>query len=93
MTRKTGYKATRKTIAEKRLEHRMKIWRESDPPYYWGRGQLCDPADLRELLNRDTGPVDPLDRGEAKVHQAVDQHVVDEAPGSAFDIEGSEPIT
>lgn len=35
MPKPTGYKATRKTIAQKRQEHREKVWRDADVPQSW----------------------------------------------------------
>ena len=34
----TGYKATRKTIAQKRQEYREKVWRDADVPQSWEDG-------------------------------------------------------
>lgn len=52
MATPTGYKANRKSVAERRLEARKKVWRESDVPPWWARGQLADPTLLRQLLER-----------------------------------------
>lgn len=48
---RTGYKANRKSIAQKRREYKEKVWRESDVPPYWeektSRREL-----MREMLER-----------------------------------------
>lgn len=51
MSKPTGYKATRKTIAEKRQDHRDKIWRDADVPGSWeARG--ADKGLMKDLLNQ-----------------------------------------
>lgn len=35
MAKPTGYKATRKSIAQRRKEARERIWRNADVPPYW----------------------------------------------------------
>lgn len=52
MAHPTGYKANRKSVAERRLEARKKVWRESDVPPWWARGQLADPRLLQQMLDR-----------------------------------------
>jgi len=53
VSKPTGYKATRKTIAEKRQDHRDKVWREADVPGTWeSRG--ADKNLMRDLLTRTT---------------------------------------
>jgi hypothetical protein len=52
MVKPAGYKATRKSVAERKLEARRRVWYASDVPPWWARGQLSDPALLRELMAR-----------------------------------------
>lgn len=48
---RTGYKANRRSIAQKRREYREKVWRESDVPPCWeekgARREL-----MREMLEK-----------------------------------------
>lgn len=52
MARATGYKATRKSVAERRLEACKRVWYASDVPPWWARGELSDPRLMRELMER-----------------------------------------
>lgn len=52
MVKPAGYKATRKSVAERKLEARKRVWYASDVPPWWARGELSDPALLREMLGR-----------------------------------------
>jgi hypothetical protein len=83
MTRRDGYKANRKSIAQKRLEYRKKIWRESDPPYFWSKELKSDPRLLREVAAR----VDALNRGELKVDQILLDESKSLGPGTLRDVE------
>lgn len=83
MARRDGYKANRKSIAQKRLEYRKKIWRESDPPYFWSKGLKSDPRSLREVAAR----IDALNRGELKVNQILLDESQRFGPGSLRDVE------
>lgn len=58
MSKPTGYKGTRKTIAEKRQDYRDKIWRDADVPGSWeARG--ADKELMRHLLSRKDPEVPP----------------------------------
>jgi len=46
----TGYKATRKTIAQKRQEYRDKVWREADVPQSWQDGGASQEL-MQEMLS------------------------------------------
>jgi hypothetical protein len=47
----TGYKATRKSVTQRRRETRERIWRQSDVPPHW-EAPLADKEAMREMLSR-----------------------------------------
>lgn len=52
MAKPGGYKATRKSVAERRLEARKKVWYESDVPPWWARGQLSELSLMQQMMQR-----------------------------------------
>lgn len=52
MAKPTGYKANRKSIAQRRREARERIWNKSDVPQFW-EDSLASKNDLRALLEKD----------------------------------------
>ena len=51
MGQRSGYKANRKSIAQKRREYREKIWRESDVPPAW-EDRMADKGLMEEMLKK-----------------------------------------
>jgi hypothetical protein len=51
MGQRSGYKANRKSIAQKRREYREKVWREADVPPAW-EDRLADKSLMREMLEK-----------------------------------------
>lgn len=51
MPGRSGYKANRKSIAQKRREHREKVWREADVPPAW-ESKTADKKLMKEMLER-----------------------------------------
>lgn len=47
-----GYKANRRSVSERRLESRKRVWRESDVPSWWAKGQLADANLIEEAAAR-----------------------------------------
>jgi len=55
MVKPTGYKATRKSIAQRRKEARERVWRKADVPHFW-ESELANKEALRAMLNAMTPP-------------------------------------
>lgn len=51
MAKPTGYKANRKSIAQRRREARERIWYKSDVPQFWEES-LANKKDLQALLDK-----------------------------------------
>lgn len=52
MPKPTGYKANRKSFAQRRREAQERVWRNADIPPAWEL-ELCDKEELRKLLEKD----------------------------------------
>lgn len=51
MTKPTGYKANRKSIAQRRREQRERTWKKSDVPQFWEES-LADKEALKAMLDK-----------------------------------------
>ena len=62
MPKPTGYKATRKSIAQVREEHRKRVWANSGVPPGWEIG-VADKELMRLMLEKNQDPGSDSEKG------------------------------